>query len=440
MENSTLQFNSEMAIAVTILLLSYGLIFSERLHRTSAAILGAVSMIGVGMIMGFYSQEAAIQSIDANTLFLLAAMMMVVAMLRPTGLFEYTAIIISRLSKGSPRRLLILLSLAVSLISMVLDNVTTVIIFAPLTVLITRILKLNPMPYLMAEAMLSNVGGIATLVGDPPNIMIGSAANIDFTQFLIHMGPPIVVIWSGSVALLLFSFRKLLPASVDHFSEQHLNLDQAIQDRSTLTKMLITLALIIGLFFIHHHPHLPPAYVAFLGLTLALVLVRPKPEELFGEVNWSVLIFFAGLFAIVGGVESSGFLDLLGHQLAAVSHDPNQLMMVGLALIWVSAILSAIVDNIPFTVTMIPIIVGLESSGVNITPLWWALALGVGLGGNGTHIGATANLIAVAESEKSGVEGARITPLEWMKVGLPTMFTGLILASLLYTLFFDFFS
>ena len=180
--------DSNMLIAATVLAGSYVLIFSELIHRTSAALLGAVTMIAVGMLFGFYSQEAAISSIDANTLLLLAAMMMLVALLRPTGAFEYTAIVIARLSRGDPRRLLIYLSLAVSLISMVLDNVTTIIVFAPLTVLIARILKLNPLPFLMSEAILSNVGGASTLVGDPPNIMIGSAAHIDFTTFLAHMG------------------------------------------------------------------------------------------------------------------------------------------------------------------------------------------------------------------------------------------------------------
>lgn len=440
MEHVETTISLEMLVAVAVLVVSYGLIFSEILHRTTAAILGAVSMIGIGMWMGFYSQEAAIQSIDANTLLLLAAMMMMVSLLRSTGLFEYTAIIITHLSRGSPKRLLIYLSLAVSLISMILDNVTTVIVFAPLTVLIARILHINPMPYLMAEAMLSNVGGIATLVGDPPNIMIGSVAGINFSQFLIHMGPPVVVIWIGSITLLLFVFRQEMAQSAADLNRQQLDPSQAIKDQVMLIKVSLSLALIIILFFVHHHFHFYPAYVAFLGLSLALVLLRQKPEELFAEVNWSILIFFAGLFAIVGGVESAGFLDLLGYRLAAMAQDPEMLLLTGLLLIWVSAILSAVVDNIPFTVTMIPIIMGLESSGVNITPLWWALALGVGLGGNATHIGATANLIAVSESEMSNIKGARITPLAWMRVGIPTTLLSLSIASLLFYLFFDFFA
>jgi len=434
-----LALNSNMQISASILILAYILIFSEILHRTSAAILGAVVMIGVGMLFGFYSQEAAILAVDANTILLLAGMMMIVGMLRPTGAFEFTAIAITKVSKGSPKRLLILLSLAVSLISMILDNVTTVIVFAPLTVLICRILVLNPMPYLMAEAMLSNVGGIATLVGDPPNIMIGSAAGIDFTRFLVHMGPPIALVWIGTVALLTFMFRKELSVKTKELSADELNMRAAIKDVNALIRVMLSLLLVVLLFFIHHLFHFYPSYAAFVGLSLALVLMQPKPEELFGTVNWSVLVFFIGLFIIVGGVESSGLLDLLGVQLAEMAKSPGMLLITGLLLMWVAALLSAIVDNIPFTVTMIPIILGLESNGISITPLWWALAIGVGLGGNGTHIGATANLIAVTESENSGIDGARITPASWMRIGIPTMFLSLIMASVIYSVFFDFF-
>jgi len=432
--------NADMLIAATVLAASYVLIFSEIIHRTSAALVGAVAMIAVGMLSGFYSQEAAIMSIDANTILLLAAMMMLVAMLRPTGAFDYTAIVIARFSAGDPRLLLIYLSLAVSLISMVLDNVTTIIVFAPLTVLIARILNLNPLPFLMSEAILSNVGGASTLVGDPPNIMIGSAAGIDFTAFLTHMGPPIAAIWVATVLLLLVIFRKELAPGPDRLRAEHFDLQHALKDTRSLWLVLSALMLVVALFFVHHRLHIFPSYAAFLGLVLALVLLRPKPEDLFGEVNWSVLVFFAGLFVIVGGVESSGLLDLLGRHLTEMATDPGQLLLACIALMWVAAVLSAVVDNIPFTVTMIPIILGLETAGAQVTPLWWALAIGVGLGGNSTHIGATANLIAVAEAEHSGIKGARITPLAWMRVGIPTTLLGLVMATAIYALFFDFFA
>jgi Na+/H+ antiporter NhaD/arsenite permease-like protein len=426
-----------MLVAAAILVATYILIFREIIHRTSAAILGSVVMVAVGMAMGFYSQEAALTAIDANTILLLAGMMMVVALLQPTGAFDYTAVRMAQLSGGDPKRLLVYLSLSVSLISMILDNVTTVIVFAPLTVLICRILQLNPLPFLISEAMLSNVGGAATLVGDPPNIMIGGAGNIDFTSFLVHMGPPVAAIWICTVGLLLFLFRKEL--SRQSLSNLELDHSKAIKDLSALRRTLFALSLIVVLFFVHHTLHLYPAYVAFIGLSAALVLLRPKPDDLFGAVNWSVLVFFCGLFMIVGGVEASGLLDLVGEQLGELAQDPRMLLITCLALMWVAALLSAIVDNIPFTVTMIPIILGLESQGVNIAPLWWALALGVGLGGNATHIGATANLIVVAESEKCGIDDARISPAIWLKHGIPTTLVSLALATVLFSIFFDYF-
>jgi Na+/H+ antiporter NhaD/arsenite permease-like protein len=294
------------------------------------------------------------------------------------------------------------------------------------------------MPYLMAEAMLSNVGGIATLVGDPPNIIIGSAAGIDFTRFLVHMGPPIALVWIVTTALILFLFRKELPKG-DGTTLIDLDESQAITDAAGLKRMLVVIGVIILLFFVHHRLHVYPAFVALIGLALAVALLRPKPELLLSEVNWSVLVFFAGLFVIVGGVESSGLFDLIGDSIAGMAKDPAALLITALSLMWIAAILSAIVDNIPFTVAMVPIILGLESQNVNVTPLWWALAIGVGLGGNGTHIGATANVVVVAVSEECGIPDARISPRKWLRTGLPTMFVSLIAASLVYAVFFDFF-
>jgi Na+/H+ antiporter NhaD/arsenite permease-like protein len=427
-----------MLIAAAILVAAYILIFSEVMHRASAAIVGAVVMVAVGTPLGFYSQEAAVRAIDGNTMFLLLAMMLVVAMLRPTGAFEYAAIRLTKLAGGRPMPLMIYLCIAVSVISMFLDNVTTIIIFAPLTVLVTRMLTLNPMPFLIAEAMLSNVGGTATLVGDPPNIMIGSAGGLTFNQFLTHMLPPIVFVWIGAMGLVLLLFRSdLQPVQARRIVD--LDETQAIKDKPALVRITIALALIIALFFTHHLLHMYPAFAAFVGLAVALILLRPSIDDLFEEVDWSVLAFFAGLFIIVGGVQGSGLLDLVGHKLAGLAKDPEQFMFAALALMWISAALSAVIDNIPFTVAMIPIILGLESQGVNITPLWWALALGVGLGGNGTHVAATANIIVVTESENSGFPAARITPATWARIGVPTTLLTLAVASVFYVTFFELF-
>ena len=429
----------QMWIAGAILVGAYVMIFSEIIHRTSAGVIGAVVMVAAGMQFDFYSQEAAVEAIDVNTLLLLLAMMMLVAMLRPTGGFEYIGILLAKLAGGNPRLLLVYLSLVVSVLSMFLDNVTTVLIFAPLTVLITRMLDLNPAPFLIAEAMLSNVGGAATLVGDPPNIMIGSAAGIGFNDFLIHMMPLVVPAWLVSLALLLFVFRHDLAPQQAAMTSGELNAAKAIKDPSVLWRVGTALLLVIILFFVHHHLHLFPAYVAWIGLALALLLARPNPESLFSRVEWSVLLFFAALFIIVGGVEGSGLLDLVGEQIAEGASDPGNLLWSALALMWVAALLSALVDNIPFTVTMIPIVGGLEAQGVNIQPLWWALAIGVGLGGNATHIGATANIICVAEAERSRHPAAHISPLRWLRVGVPMLLVSLSLVSLIFLAYFDWF-
>lgn len=428
---------ASMWTAGLILVAAYALIFSEVIHRTLAGVIGAVAMVMAGTASGFYTQSEAVKAIDANTMFLLTGMMTLVVLLRPTGGFEYLAIRMAKLSRGSPKRLLVYISTAVTVISLFLDNVTTVLVFAPLTVVITRMLGLNPIPYLMAEALLSDTGGVATLVGDPPNVMIGSAAGIDFNQFLFHMGPVILVAWVLTVFLMLYLFRSWLS---DPISEV-LDLDEtkAIKDHKALVAILISMGVVIGLFFVHHHFDLFPGYVAWIGVAVAFLLVRPDPDKFLAEIDWPVLLFFAGLFIIVGGVEASGLLDLVGEELATIARDPDKLLMTALILMWVSGLLSAAVDNIPFTVTMIPIISHLETQGVDVMPLWWALALGVGLGGNGTHIGSTANVICVAEAERAGDPECRISPLLWLKKGTPVMIATLVVASILLTIFFDYF-
>jgi Na+/H+ antiporter NhaD/arsenite permease-like protein len=423
--------------AGAILVAAYALIFSEVIHRTLAGIIGAVTMVLAGMAGGFYSQAEAVAAIDANTMFLLSGMMTLVVLLRPTGGFEYLAIRMAKLSRGSPRLLLVYLSSMVTLISLFLDNVTTVLVFAPLTVVICRMLGLNAIPFLMSEALLSDTGGVATLVGDPPNIMIGSAAGIDFSRFLFHLGPIVLAAWILTVFLMLVLFRGYLRQPMNDI----LDLDEtrALKDRKSLVAVLFALGVVILLFFIHHHFGLFPGYVAWIGVAVALALLRPDPEEFLRQMDWSVLLFFTGLFIIVGGVEGSGLLDLLGQQLVEIARDPDKLLQTALILLWVSAFLSAAVDNIPFTVTMIPIISHLETQGVDVMPLWWALALGVGLGGNGTHIGSTANVICVAEAERAGDPAFRISPVLWLKKGTPVMLVTLTASSILLALFFDYY-
>lgn len=413
---------------------TFALILSEKIHRTIAALAGAALMVTLGMTMGFYSQEAALESIDFNTLGLLMGMMILVSMLGRTGFFEYLAVLTAKRSGGNPWYLLLILGTITTVVSLFLDNVTTVILIAPVTILIAEILGINPIPILMAEALLSDTGGVATLIGDPPNILIGSAANLSFVDFLLHLAPIVFVAWLTALILLRFLFRRELaqkPENVEALME--LDENQALHDRRSLTKILIILGGMVFLFFVHHILHLKPAFVALLGAAAALLWVQPEIEKVLEQVEWSVLLFFAALFVVVGGLEASGLLNLLGEKITALA--TRDLLLTSILLIWAGAVASAIVDNIPFTIVMIPVIQGLEARGVSVMPLWWALALGAGFGGNGTPIGSTANVIVVAISEKTKTP---ITTKTWMKTGLPVMVATCLVGSVLFALAFRF--
>lgn len=424
-----------MWIAGGIFTITFGIILSEKIHRTIIALFGALVMVAVGMYMGFYSQGKALESIDFNTLGLLLGMMIIVSMLQKTGFFEYLAIITAKKTKGDPWLLVVMLGTITTVLSTMIDNVTTIVLIAPVTIIIAELLGINPIPLLMAEALLSDTGGVATLVGDPPNILIGSAANLSFNDFLIHLAPVVFVIWLVTLFLLKFIFRKELaikPRNVD--SLQKMDEKKALKDPKSLKKILISLAIVILLFFIHHHLHLLPSFVAMIGAAIALIWVRPDPDDILKDVHWSVLLFFAALFILVGGVEKAGLLNIVGENISGMA--ANNLLLTCIVVIWVSAILSAIVDNIPFTIAMIPVIHHLETQGINVTPLWWALALGVGFGGNGTPIGSTANVVTVAVSEKTKFP---ITFKIWIKSGSQVMLATCAMATIIMIVFFKFF-
>jgi Na+/H+ antiporter NhaD/arsenite permease-like protein len=406
----------------------------EKAHRTIVAMTGASLMVVVGTSMGFYSQEAALASIDFNTLGLLLGMMILVSMLARTGFFEYMATLTAKRSNGNPWHLLLILGTVTTLLSMFLDNVTTIVLIAPVTVLIAEILGISPVPLLMAIALLSDTGGVATLVGDPPNVMIGSAAGLSFNDFLVRLAPIVIVAWLVALLLLRFLFRRELaqkPRNIEALSK--LDENAALHDRESLIKILIVLGGVILLFFLHNWLHLQLAFVALLGASVALAWVQPDLDQVLKDVEWSVLLFFAALFVTVGGLQSSGLLNWLAEDITAMAS--QRLLLTGVVLIWVSALLSAAVDNVPFTIVMIPIIMDLGATGVDITPLWWALALGAGFGGNGTPIGSTANIITITVSEKTA---SPITARIWMKTGLPVMVATCLVGTILYVLTFRF--
>ncbi|MBE0698514.1 MAG: ArsB/NhaD family transporter [Anaerolineaceae bacterium] len=405
-----------------------GIIFSEKLNRTITALAGASLMIGLGKLIGFYSEADAIASIDWNTLGLLLGMMILVAMLEPTGFFQYLAVWASRLSKGRPVILLILLGAVTTLLSMFLDNVTTVVLIAPVTILISEVLGLSPAPFLITEALLSNTGGVATLVGDPPNVLIGSAAGFSFNDFLIHSLPVVAVAWLATLLLLMVLFQKELKTiPANQAAVLSLNPGEALNDRRSAIRILIVIGGAIVFFFLHSLLHLTPAFVALTAAAIALLVVRPQVSEILKNVEWSVLIFFGALFVMVGGLEKAGALERVVSLMEHGTSIPPSLF--GILVIWVVAILSAVVDNVPITIALIPVIEGLGKAGINPDPLWWALVFGAGFGGNGTIIGSTANIVVATLSEKTK---SPITSTLWIKKGLPVMVLTCIIASLVY--------
>lgn len=421
-------------VSTLIFGVSLFLIFSEKLNRTIVAIAGAVVMVGAGLALNFYSEAKAIAAIDFNTLGLLLGMMLLVALLEPTGFFQFLAVWAGRMSRGKPVRLLVLLGTVTTVLSMFLDNVTTVVLIAPATILICEILGMEAVPLLIAEALLSNTGGVATLVGDPPNILIASAAGFSFNDFLTHSLPIIAVAWVVALVLLRYLFRaELALAPSNAQAVLKMNPEESFDDRKTARRVLIVLGGAILLFFVQERLHLTPAFIALGAAAGALVWVRPDIHETFKRIEWSVLIFFAALFVMVGGLESSGVLFALTRLLERVQDAPP--VLFGVAMIWVVAALSAVVDNIPITIALIPVIEGLAAEGMEVRPLWWALAFGAGLGGNGTIIGSTANIVVASLSERTSTP---ITSKMWNKRGLPVMLVTCTVVSVLYIIAFSF--
>ncbi len=419
-------------VSTAIFVVVFAMILLDRIHRTIVAMAGAAVMVAAGMLMGFYSQEQALHAIDFNTLGLLLGMMILVRILQQTGFFQYLAILTAKASRGNPWFLLVMLGTTTTVLSLFLDNVTTVVLIAPVTILIAELLGISPVPFLIAEALLSDTGGVATLVGDPPNVIIGSAAGFTFGDFLTHTAPIVLVAWLATLLLLRLLFRSELaipPRNIDAL--MHLDENEALHDRASLGKTIIVLGVVVLLFFLHGQLHLTPAYIALGGAAAALLWVRPDVDETLPPVEWSVLLFFAALFVAVGGLEASGVLGLLAGGVAGLAQD--NLLAASLLVLWVAAIASAMVDNIPFTIAFVPVIQQLGHLGIPTSPLWWALALGAGFGGNATPIGSTANIIVVTLSEKTLTP---ITTRTWLRSGVPVMIVTCIVGSVLFALFF----
>lgn len=411
--------------AIGIFLLIYGLIISEKIHRTILAMLGAIVMIAMGIV----DQETALHHIDFNTLGLLVGMMMIVGITAETGLFKYAAVKSAKLAKGKPRRILVALFVVTAIASAFLDNVTTVLLMVPVTFSITRQLRIHPLPFLISQIIASNVGGTATLIGDPPNIMIGSAVKeLTFMAFINNLTPVIIIIILAYIPLLLLMFGKQIK-STPELQQSIMDMDEKsmITDHKLLRKCVIVLGLTITGFFLHQSLHLESATVALAGAFLLLLLTGGEHmlEKAFHSVEWITIFFFIGLFVLVSGLVETGVIAELAAK--AIELTGGDVLLSSMMILWVSAIASAFLDNIPFVATMIPLIQEMGNMGVtNLEPLWWSLALGACLGGNGTLIGASANLIVAG---LSGKEGYPITFMKYLKVGFPLMLLSIVISS-----------
>ena len=411
----------DVTIAAAVFLITYALIASDALNKTLAALAGGLAMI----LLQIIDQEEAFAAIDFNVIFLLAGMMVLAGILRRTGFFQWMAIRSIKVSGGDSFRLLIVLSLISAGLSALLDNVTTVVLLAPVTLSIASILGVSPVPFLVSEVLASNIGGAATLIGDPPNILIGSASGLDFAAFLGNMGPVALIILLVFIATLRLLFGRALQASPEA-REAALGLDESevIADPTLLRRSVVVIGATLVGFLVHGQLGYEPATVALIGATVLMLVARMEPESVLREVEWPTLFFFVGLFMMVEGVVHVGIIDALALGLFDLTAGDQTVTTLGL--LWLSGIASALVDNIPYTATMIPVVQSLETSGLAVEPLWWALALGACLGGNATIIGASANVVVANVAARAGHP---ITFRSFLPYGLLVAFESLVIST-----------
>ncbi|MGL6174642.1 MAG: sodium:proton antiporter [Cellulosilyticaceae bacterium] len=408
-------------IAVIIFLAVIVFVITEKIDRTVVALGGGMLMV----LLGIIPSERVTGYIDFNTLGVLIGMMIVVSVVRNSGLFEFVAIYTAKKTKGSAWKILVSFAIITAVLSAVLDNVTTVLLIGPMTIVVTQILEINPVPFLITQILASNIGGTATLVGDPPNIMIGSAAGLGFNDFLINSGPVVLVVLVITLPLLCFIYRKQLVVKPE-FQKEIMSLDEkkAIKDKGLLIKSLLVMLLILLGFVFHSQIHISSGIIALSGAVIMLLIGKQDVEEIICHIEWPTIAFFAGLFILVGGLEEVGIIHALAEGLLMITHGKPVMMMI--LLLWLSAIASSFLDNIPFVATLIPLIITLGRQGIDIMPLWWAVSLGACFGGNGTLIGASANVVLASIGEKNGY---KITFGKYMKVGFPLMILSIIVST-----------
>ena len=415
-----------IVVALLIFLGSYALIISEKVHRTIVAIFGSALAVFIGTLMGFYHQEEALHVIDFNTIGLLVGMMIIVAITKDTGIFQYLAIKAAKSVKGDPWKVMLVLGILTAVLSAFLDNVTTILLLVPMTFIICDNLKINPVPFLIVEILTSNIGGTATLIGDPPNILIGSAAKLSFLDFLVNLGPVVIVILVVVLPIFRWKYGKVIKAREED-RKRIMGLDEkaSLKNPAMIKKSLFVLGLVLLGFFFHGALHLEAATIALLGAGLLLLLDWRHPEKALHEVEWVTIFFFIGLFVLVGALEEVGIISWAATKLIALTE--GNLPLTASLILWGGAFFSAFIDNIPFVATMIPLIQDMHTTfnPTELNTIWWSLALGACLGGNGTLIGASANLVVSDLAKKAGYD---ISFKNFMKIGGVIMIISILIS------------
>jgi len=412
-------------IAILVFVVVIGLIISEKVNSAAAALAGAMVLV----ITGVMSAHKALSYIDFNTIGLLVGMMVLVAIIRQSGLFEYVAIKAAKMVHGDPWKIMIAFILLTAILSGILDNVTTVLLVRPMTIAIAKMLEINPVPFLMTQILASNAGGTATLIGDPPNIMIGSAANLSFMDFLKNTGLAVALVIVFMIVMMRFVYKKEIEVEgLDTSKIMNLDPDKSITDKPLLIKGVVVIVLVILGFIFHDQIGMETSVIALTAAAVMLIIGGVNVDNAIQDVEWTTIAFFMALFVVVGGLTETGVIK----QVAAViiERTAGHPVMMMLILLWASALLSSFLNNIPFIATLIPLVLALKADGMDAEPLWWAISLGACLGGNGTMIGASANVVL---SDISTKHGYPITFKSYLRFGMPFML-GSVFISMVFLL------